>query len=148
MKCLSCSFWPSGLVDPLYSFWGLCPISISMLWTPFFSTFPNLMNCTFLSSKIFIKYLNAVLLIFFFSNFNWCKVIKKKRSFLIQLSPLNCLNINCVTENYHKHNVKIASLFQVLIDIEEKETSLNIIVRSLQLLLDYLTQYPKQPSML
>lgn len=74
--------------------------------------------------------------------------LKKKRSFLIQLSPLNCLNINCVTENYHKHNVKIASLFQVLIDIEEKETSLNIIVRSLQLLLDYLTQYPKQPSML
>ena len=129
------------------AFGVLWPISISTLLTSSFSTFPNLMNRTFLSSKIVIKYLNAVLLTFFFSNFNWCKVIKQQ-SFLKHFLPLNCLNINSVTEKYHKHNVKIVCLSQVLIDIDEKETSLNTIVRSLQLHLDYLTQHWKQPYML
>ena len=138
---------PPGLLILFTAFGELWPISISALWTSSFSTFPNLMNCTFLSSKIVIKYLNAVLLTFFFSNFNWCKVIKQQ-SFLKHFLPLNSLNINSMTEKYHKHNVKIVCLSQVLIDIDEKETSLNTIVRSLQLHLDYLTQHRKQPSML
>ena len=45
----------------------------------------------------------------------------KQQSFLKHFLPLNCLNINSVTENYHKHNVKIVCLPQILIDLMRRK---------------------------